>query len=254
MQMSSNMLLRKTEKTFLIPLDIDEFIVAVNYDDKVKFASTFSLEKAQILKNFDHLPLPVDQYGGKKYKFNTFDAIDCNVSLNAQLPPQAMNHHSQFTFVEATDTLSRCNGKTFYYSEGFRNTDGGNHYGEVMNQSVICHSKYKCKTCYHQFMKSGLGLVHYSTHSMNYNEVKAKMLHRLSVLPQFAHAGADTIKKCSKFKMHSHYCQFNALLLQHGDHYLIDQMHKKRQRKCATGVHENKALAALFSSQNWSVV
>jgi hypothetical protein len=249
MQMSANMLLHNDKSAFLVPLDIDEFLVAVRYGGG---ASTFSMNKTAIWESFGKLSVPVNKNKGMKYKFNTFDAIDCSASLNIRDPPRSLRHHQGEMFVEDRDTLTRCGAKTFYHSDGFSWTDDGNHYGKVMNESKLCFTKSLCRKCYHKFMKSGLGLLHFSTHSMNYNEIKEKMLQRFSVLSQFN--GKDTLKECSNFKKNAHYCKFHAHLLQDGDQYLIDNLQSKRQAKCAARVFRHSAPAALFSSQQWTAL
>ena len=214
--------------------------------------TTFEVNKAKILENFNKLPIN-SKYGGKKYKFDTFDAIDCSVPFNAVLPPQEKKRRAQNTFVEDRESQlknTRCVAKTFYYSEGFLYTDDGNHYGEVMNETKgICRSKRWCKECYYNFNDGGLGLLHYSTHSMNYNEIKQKMLDRLAVLSQFK--DRTTVANCSKFSKNTHYCKFNANLMSHGDNAMAKKLYAKRQQKCATGVIRQTAPAALFSSQDW---
>lgn len=243
---------KKVGGSFLVPLDIDEFIVAVRYGGE-RF-TTFSLQKAAILKMFQTLPVPSssNKQGGMKYKFNTFEAIDCvdSFQFNRTLNPQIMRkkHHLLTSFVEDKLSYSRCNAKTFYFSEGFIYTDDGNHYGKVMNESQHCFTKYKCKKCYQQFMRSGLGLLHYSSHAMNYHEIKAKMLDRLAVLPHFNNI--TTLQNCSQFKKNTHYCKFRAQLLLHGDAYMMNKLHGKRQQKCAQeGVFHHSAPAALFADQ-----
>lgn len=194
---------------------------------------------------------------GKKYKFNSFEAVSCAEPLNSKAGPVKMRHHTQagghsdlhplahsplycqVTFTESLETYTRCNGKTFYYSDGFTYTDDGNHHGEVnmllptpaahltpprfqvKNESALCFTKHKCKQCYHNFMKLGLGLLHYSTHAMNFNEIKSKMLERFSALSQFE--GVTSLDGCSKFKKNTHYCKFNALLRRDGDGSMVER-------------------------------
>lgn len=232
--------------SMLVPLDIDEFVVAVQYGgDRY---TTFSLQKSTILDMFDSLPRPApDQQRGMKFKFNTFEAIDCTTPFNTQLQSEAMKHHSLSSFVEDKESYSRCNAKTFYASDGFSYTDDGNHYGEVKNQSKHCFTKYKCQKCYEHFMKSRLGLLHYSSYAMTYNEIKTKMLDRLSALPQFRNI--TTLQNCTQFKKNIHYCKFNAQLLRHGDQHMADKLHAKRQQRCSQGgVFQRSAPAVLFKS------
>ena len=94
--------------------------------------------------NYDNLRLLNSGY--KINKFNTFDAIDCEVDLLADSPPRSKRHHRTTSYLEETDTHTRCNAKTFYWSEGFMKTDDGNHYGEVLNETLkYCFQKKKCK-------------------------------------------------------------------------------------------------------------
>mmetsp|Transcript_24791 Transcript_24791/g.41947 ORF Transcript_24791/g.41947 Transcript_24791/m.41947 type:complete len:349 (-) Transcript_24791:333-1379(-) len=252
MHMTGSMRHHMDNYTFLVPLDIDEFVVSVDYNMSSDEISTFSMNKGAILENFNALPIS-DKYGGKKYKFNTFDAIDCSShkSSNSSAQLRVMKHHDQNTFLEDRNTFFQCNAKTFYFSEGFKLTDDGNHYGEVLNQSKYCHRKIKCQDCYHRFMKTGLGLVHYSTLSMNFAEVKEKMLHRLSVLPQFD--GMKYKSNCSKFKHNTHYCKFNAQLLRDGEEHMASEFNTNRERVCSTDkIFQYDAPADLFTTQKWS--
>jgi hypothetical protein len=157
------------EKTFVVPLDIDEFVVAVRFDP-VSGQNVFSMNKKHILESFNQLPK--GKYSGKKYKFNTFDAIDCEVDLLVDVPIRFKRHHLARSFLEEVGTHTRCNAKTFFWSEGFVKTDDGNHYGEVLNETLkYCFRKRVCSRCYHQFMQAGLGLMHYSTLGMSYEQI-----------------------------------------------------------------------------------
>jgi hypothetical protein len=237
------------DKAFLIPLDIDEFIVAVRYDPVTK-KNVFSMDKKLIMESFNQLPK--GKYSGKKYKFNTFDAIDCEVDLLADSPPRSKRHHRTTSYLEETDTYTRCNAKTFYWSEGFMKTDDGNHYGEVLNETLkYCFQKKKCKKCYHKFMKAGLGLLHFSTLGMNYNEYKRKMLHHYSKLAH--HGNFTTMEQCKKVRNNNHYCKFNAGVLEKGDMFMMQKIDRLRRKKCnQTNIIHQTAPSQLLSQQRWS--
>ena len=237
------------KNSFLVPLDIDEFIVAANYGGK-RFTS-FTMNKTTILEQFRKLPVPENRLSGRKYKFNTFEAIDCNVEFNLQLPVKTMIHHSHAHFVEDKYSHARCNAKTFYHSRGFLWTDDGNHFGEVTNETEKCFVKHFCKECYTKFMKSGLGLLHYSLDSMNYNEIKAKMINRFTSLKHFGQM--TTLSNCSRFKNNVHYCKFNALLLDKGDQYMMNRLRSKRRDKCNKNtIMRHNRPSIIFSGQRWS--
>lgn len=162
--------------SFIVPIDMDEYIVAVRYDqDKRGSHPTFSMNKTDILKQFDQLP-NLGKYAGLKFKFNTFNAIDCSAQGQQGLSSKQQQQHNvlssfrtefeyheeAFTFFEEMESRRNCLSKTFFPSRGFIWTDMGNHYGEVLNETC----KQDCADCYYQYMRSGLGLVHYSSDVM----------------------------------------------------------------------------------------
>ena len=158
-----------TTSSFIVPLDMDEYIVAVHYDEQG--IPSFSMNKTEILQQFNELPQHLDKYAGMKFKFNVFNPVDCSkevfqtqdsdVDVDVVLRSE-LDYHTEATMYYEENLRKQCLSKTFFPSTGFVWTDMGNHHGEVLNETC----RKDCSQCYHNFMRSGLGLLHFSTDMM----------------------------------------------------------------------------------------
>jgi hypothetical protein len=127
------MVKEKTKDCFLIPLDIDEFIVIDSNEGIV-------VSKDVIIKQINKL-----EKGPFRYKFSVRNNIPLQTDVNR--PVEQCVH-----FDEKISVNDR--SKTFYNSNHFISTDQGNHGGNVNG-----HGKIK---------DSGLTLLHYNIYDKNH--------------------------------------------------------------------------------------
>lgn len=166
----------------LVPLDIDEFIVAVNPDNV-----TFSADAQPILSKFKALFNQPKRENIDKYKFGQFEGILCD-----QLK---FNQSSKTTLDDLVFAvqLTTCVGKTFYGAKSFISTDAGNHVGTSSIGDPHCHkfapmfqdmftNGANCgKGCFD--FDTGLAILHTGgSFSMSYEEWRHKTMSRLMSL------------------------------------------------------------------------
>jgi len=152
-----------TRGNVLIPLDIDEFIVATSPDQ------TFSIDKDLIFKTLQNLP----HDGHNRFKFKGLEAINCNVTTSGPFLSRA-NYFRHKNF--------GCDDKSFYLGGSFVSTDQGNHKGKTYPSPRICSgkplpTKEKCSLCFN--LDNGLGIVHFGTDVLSSKEIMAKYQARL---------------------------------------------------------------------------
>jgi hypothetical protein len=136
-------LMKKYNDSFLVPLDADEFIVnpiRSPHNDDVRLG--IRVDRGHILTVFKNLLID-----GRKYKFDAayiikYDEATCNASLAYQdhRDPTFRRVMNPGFFAWDSDNLRPAVRKTFYYSDGFINTDQGNHHGEVVNDNHHANS------------------------------------------------------------------------------------------------------------------
>jgi len=183
--------------TMLVPLDIDEFLVANMPQDK------FSINHTLILRRFNEAPR--DKMG--KYKFTAYEALKCNVTTEDAFVKRA-NH---FKHVPLT-----CRDKTFYLGGRFISTDQGNHHGEVKDQTAYCNkypsgatgqkAKLRCQECFH--VDTGVGVVHFGSKILSGGERMAKCTNLMAVYNYTDLVSGFTNKK-QCFGLHGrHHCEY----------------------------------------------
>lgn len=162
-------LMRKftSSPAYLIPLDLDEFLVAETTSAGEK---TFSSEVHLITNAFEKLPPSM----GFKYKMYPYMGYYCtNDTSTANISIARRVEH----FHRAKRTV--CGSKTFYYSKDFIQIDQGNHFG-VTRADNSCKKnnilyRENCQRCFHNV--TGLGLLHYGdTSSLSYEEYVLKAM------------------------------------------------------------------------------
>lgn len=124
---------QKTKDCFLIPLDIDEFIVVDNEGGIV-------VDKDVIIKQINKL-----EKGPFRYRFSVRNNIPSETTVNR--PIEQCIYFGKKKRVKNTS-------KTFYLSKYFISTDQGNHHGSVKG-----HGKTK---------DSGLTLLHYNIYDKDH--------------------------------------------------------------------------------------
>lgn len=163
------------ETEFAIPIDADEFIVA-----EADGNSTLTTDPDTILAELAALPRD-----GFKYKFTESLAVFCphhEVSLSG--PERRVTH--AMLFDELTFGMRH---KTFFYRDGFIETDAGNHHGYVQKDKV-CDQVVRGEITTAEFMfggsdgtaedevfcfhKSRLALIHYGHKALSYESWKQK--------------------------------------------------------------------------------
>jgi len=123
----------KTKDCFLIPLDVDEFIVIDNNGDIL-------VDKNVIIKKIGSL-----EKGPFRYKFKTRNNIPSETKVIKPI--------EQCIYFDKGSGINN-RSKTFYFSKHFISTDQGNHHG-----SVSGHGKIK---------DSGLTLLHYNIYDKDH--------------------------------------------------------------------------------------
>lgn len=173
---------KSVSPVFLVPLDVDEFIVNVERSRP----GGFGMGKRSILRAFASLPAD-----GFKYTFTSIDTLACS-KFDFQGEP-ALNHvHFQF---DINRLGPRCKSKVFFLSRGFISTDQGNHLSLRFlsnNKTRLLPGNSKvhadanctrhagafsshCNLCFHE---SNLGLVHVGSYSLPFHKYEEKMIQR----------------------------------------------------------------------------
>ena len=220
------------ERSFLVPLDIDEYIVAVV---PTPDGLTFSTDRDLILSLFNALP-----QDGYKYVFTEFMGSYCNKSVhnNFRSMGRRITHfrpfNSQYTY---------CLNKKFFLSDGFVATDQGNHFGFVKRDlkcfkynntrvrqpdCFVYNSLMKVPTmtpmCFHN--DSRLGIVHFgSPSSLSFAQYRAKARHTANLYHM------DVTNKSSPDECvgkGNHYCKFLVRARQFGAAAMEAEMDKER--------------------------
>lgn len=155
--------------TFLIPLDVDEFIALPTLHNNGSM-KTVKFETTAIHNSIEQLPVD-----GRKYKFAADHPIKYDVTHCEKL--QHTNHTRRAleggSLGKSQHLLHHT--KTFYYSNGFINTDQGNHFGEVMHdEHHINTDKLVLANVTHFFFVSDLVLLH--IHVSTYSSMQNKIL------------------------------------------------------------------------------
>lgn len=175
--------------TFLVGLDVDEFIVAA--PSPCCRNKLFCVEPECVLQAYKSLPVD-----GKKYKFLGMGAFNC-IPQNFTVQSEVQNETTkleptggkwkQSEFMRAVDDRVVENiyftgtyqpvcglSKTFYNSVGFMLTDMGNHGGRVRNDGPVTdYEILEESVCMSRYHSSNLILIHYSTSS--YDAYKKKI-------------------------------------------------------------------------------
>lgn len=207
----------RTNDTFLVPIDADEFITLGHFQNKTIVNYTYS--RNDILPAF--AKLPVD---GRKYKFNdskyiVFDKEVCDASIaQGDIPDPRYRRvmHGGYAYHTRYKPYEY---KTFYFSKGFLATDQGNHFGFVAHDEGHYHNNpMVVDNLEHFFMHSDLVLFHFAASS--YYVLKKKVL-------RAAHSYNYTDDTdCSQAHSGWHYCEpakaFRANNKQAHLHYLKD--------------------------------
>jgi hypothetical protein len=127
-------LMKQHNSSFLVPLDTDEFIFnPIRATSGTNGLIGINVDRDAIFGVFKELAID-----GRKYKFDfgylvKYDEETCQASLSFtdHRDPnyRRVTNHGYFSW--SGDNLPPVKRKTFYYSDGFINTDQGNHHGEV---------------------------------------------------------------------------------------------------------------------------
>jgi hypothetical protein len=191
--LTKRMLQYTSRFAYLLPLDLDEYLVAESVG---KGGKTFSADVDLILAAFNALPADT----GFKYKMYPYMAFYCNNDTNTATNPSIVRRVEHFFRVRKTV----CGSKSFFYGPDFIQIDQGSHFGVSKgdNSCTATHELYRedCDKCFHNV--TGLGLLHYGvSSSLDYDEFVAKAIKGAAAYNQSA--GED----CSKGGG-QHYCKF----------------------------------------------
>lgn len=166
--------MRKHNNTLLIPLDADEFVVRFK-KNKQGNNTALIIDRDAILDELAGVP-----FDGRKYKFNGVHPIRHNrdTCVEAYRKGKLLSKNDRRVaaggYVDPTQ-FEPFVTKTFYYSNGFMETDQGNHYGKVRHDNgtyLNHHHVMRNLTRFYHFMPT-VSLVHY--HVMSVAHVRAKL-------------------------------------------------------------------------------
>lgn len=178
-----------TTGNLLIPLDVDEFIVATLP------GGGFSTNRDLIRDRFKHLP--ADR---QKYKFSTIDGIEVELTSNVK---RVINRVTHFRLADSV-----CHDKVFFAGGSFISTDQGNHFGKMINDSEFCMKDLfnvqasECSQCYG--FNVGLGLLHYGSTALTFQESKIKCENQLIAY----NIDVETINEEICSRLAQRYCKF----------------------------------------------
>jgi hypothetical protein len=208
-QLTGAMLHRKS--SFLIPLDVDEFIVSSKKDIHGNITK-LNIDRNMISNEILHAPID-----GRKYKFGGSHAVkhnltQCNADLNRTSSVNISTERRVLKggYAEVKSHLKRAFDKTFFYSDGFISTDQGNHFGAVKHDKGTAPGvKHIRVDNMHQYFYSmpSLVLLHYTATS--YVHLKEKYIRAAK-----AYGFGD-----------DHICQPN----EHGTHYCKQAKHFREE-------------------------
>ena len=189
----------KSEAKFLVPIDVDEFLV-LNRNGSLVF------DKSEILSTFRNLPTD-----GRRYKMKTTNAIYCPGNDTNTRPWSQFSRAREMTVFQQAPTHLPCDAKTFYLRSTFLETDQGNHHGTVAMDKH--DGGYKVNGC-HYFHSPDIGLVHFGD-SLPWNTKRDKMIRGA-----MAHGHAARVEagqECSVYFNGFHYCLFYKQLTEIGE-------------------------------------
>ena len=223
--------MHKIQNSFLVPLDVDEFLVLKKHD-------SFVVDKQQILEAFRRLPID-----GRRYMFSKFLALACQV-------PEENSPH-QFHFRRALEQtrftdLSEPTGfdflgnpnytttlpKTFFWSDGFVSTDDGNHWGEDAG-----NCGRKGLECFH--LDTGLGIVHFA--ALFWEAQKRKAMR--GALRQGHIERVEAGQNCTAGRAGMQYCDFYQTFKATGEEAMRDTYYSGIRRACQKSSWENTAIS-----------
>lgn len=209
--------------SFLIPLDIDEYLVAVL---NTKHGLAFSTNTTLINSIIQSLPRD-----GFKYKLRTFEGYFCNEGN--QLSRKSVAR--RITHFAPSQMSVLCKSKTFYYSQGFIATDQGNHFGVVEGDKtcsrVFNNAIYEplCRKCLHN--DTDLAILHVGgPTALTYSEYLKKAFRASNAYQMNITNPESVAKRCKKGTSGRHYCEFIVKSLQLGEAGMIEAM--QRDRAC----------------------
>jgi len=179
--------------TFLVPIDVDEFLVKLQ-------GSSFTTNVVEIVDAFMQLPRD-----GFKIKFAEFNAILCNRTAHEKVNRLDSRVSSITHFKRMTRD---CFAKAFYLADSFVSTDAGNHFGHV-RKDRLCSSATTAvfhphctgeRRCFHF---SDLAVVHFG-HEMS----MPIAVYEKKMLRSAAAYGHTSVKNCTSKEGGIHYCQW----------------------------------------------
>jgi hypothetical protein len=209
---------------FLIPLDIDEYLVAiVQTDSGITFSTNTTLIRSIILT------LPRD---GFKYKLPTYEGYFCNEGTDIGNKSVAR----RITHFAPSEMSVLCKSKTFFYSKGFISTDQGNHFGLVEGDKtcsrIFNNAIYEplCRKCLHN--NTGLAILHVGgPTALTYGEYLAKAIRASKAYEMNLTDPKAAANRCQRGSKGRHYCEFIMKSVEVGEGGMKDIM--QRERDCA---------------------
>jgi hypothetical protein len=198
-------LMKQHNSSFLVPLDADEFIFnPIRATSGINGLIGIKVDRDAILGVFKELAID-----GRKYKFDfgylvKYDDETCqaSVSFTDHRDPnyRRVMNHGYFSW--SGDNLPPVKRKTFYYSDGFINTDQGNHHGAVehdMSHSNAWTDRLVKENPAHYFQFTSLSLLHMIVPS--YYGQKFKYIRGAEAYGHNEHTN------CSRVGQGGYYCQ-----------------------------------------------
>jgi hypothetical protein len=200
-------LMKQHNSSFLVPLDADEFIF-----NPIRAGTNgligIKVDRDAILGVFKELAID-----GRKYKFDfgylvKYDEETCQASLSFtdHRDPnyRRVMNHGYFSWFG--DNLPPVMRKTFYYSDGFINTDQGNHHGAVehdMSHSNSFSDPLVKENPAHYFQFTNLSLFHMFFPS--YYGQKYKYIRGAEAYGHNEHTNCKTVGQGKDYCRHASY-------------------------------------------------
>jgi len=134
---------KDTEDAFLLPLDVDEFLVLGNpstngvRDIGRHLYEHISMNASDVRNAFDNLLVDGRKYKMQSARMLPADKATCNKAFHAKCthtdaPFRRAIQYSYFS-LNPDNRVWKAIAKTFYHTDGFIMTDAGNHYGLVQH-------------------------------------------------------------------------------------------------------------------------
>jgi len=217
-------LMLQSSARFLVPIDVDEFLV-------MRDGRTFVTDADAILHGFGSLPI-----NGRRYRMASIHARRCSLSPLDQDSVREFSRTREMKVFEAPKPIN-CMSKSFFLRATFVKTDQGNHGGVTTMDALDRRQRNIVQGCPYYHKNTSISILHYGT-LLPWELWYMKMMRGVDV---YNHKTSVDAGDTCKWAMGLHYCQFYERLAEIGE----EAMRKEHER---TVDCNDKAEGVLYGS------